>query len=410
MKNFEAKLDEYARLTVHNGANVAPGQYVLINCPIVAAEFGKKVMREAYRAGAVEVIINYRDEESSRIVYENSPVEVFEALPSWKAEMRNLYARKKGAMIHIIAEDPEAFAGISPEKLMANTRACHKAYEEYYKLVDNGDVRWTIVAHPCIGWAKKVFPELSEKAAVDKLWSCIFKTVRIGRGDTVEKWKKHDEVLKRRSERLNAYAFDSLHFKNSLGTDLYVGLVKDHIWIGGTSKTNDGREYFANMPTEEIFCMPHCRNVSGTVYASLPLSYQGRLIKNFHLTFEDGFVTEYGAEEGLEALTSLLETDEGSRRIGEVALIPYRSPISEMHVLFYNTLFDENASCHLALGDCYPENIKGGIGMDREELAKKGGNSSANHVDFMFGTSDMNIDGIKDGESVPVFRNGNFVF
>ncbi len=410
MRNFDKKLNEYARLTVQNGANIAPGQYVLINCPVNASEFGKKVMLEAYRAGAKEVIINYRDEQASRIVYDNSPLEVFERLPEWKAEMRNYYARNNGAMIHIISEDPEAFAGVSPDKLAANTKACHKAYEEYYKCVDNGDVRWTIVAHPCAAWAKKVFPELSESKAVEKLWTSIFNTVRIGRGDTVKKWQSHDRVLKCRCDKLNKYAFDALHFSNSLGTDITVGLVKDHIWVGGTSKTNDGRAYFANMPTEEIFSMPNAYGVNGTVYASLPLSYHGRLIENFYFTFKDGEVTDFGASSGKDVLKGLLETDEGSRRIGEIALIPYLSPISQTGILFYNTLFDENASCHMALGDCYPENIKDGIGMDREQLLKKGGNSSANHVDFMFGTSDMNIDGIKGNEKIPVFRNGNFVF
>ncbi len=410
MNNFENKLNEYARLTVYNGANVAPGQYVVINCPINAADFGKMIMKEAYKAGALEVILNYTDKEASKIVYENSPLSVFETVPEWRAEQRNYYARRGAAMIHIIADDPEAFAGIDPQKLLASTRSSHKAYEEYYKCVDRGDVRWTIVAHPCVKWAKKIFPELSDSQAVEKLWSAIFKTVRIGRGDTVKKWQHHDRVLKRRGNRLNKYNFDALHFTNSLGTDLTVGLIKDHIWLGGTSKTNDGRAYFANMPTEEIFTMPDANRVNGTVYASLPLSYQGRLIDKFSLTFKDGAVTDFDAEIGKEALAGLLDTDEGSRRLGEVALIPHDSPISNLGILFYNTLFDENASCHLALGDCYPETVKNGIGMDRKELLKKGGNESANHVDFMFGTADMNIDGIKNGEAVPVFRNGNFVF
>ncbi len=410
MNNFDKKLNEYARLAVHNGVNVAENQYVVINCPINAASFGKMIMKEAYEAGALEVIINYTDQEASKIVYENSPLSVFESIPDWRAEQRNYYARLGAAMIHIISDDPEAFAGVSSDKLLASTRAAHKAYEEYYKCVDRGDVRWTIVAYPCAKWAKKIFPDISESAAVEKLWSAIFKTVRIGRGDTVKKWQSHDRVLKRRGNKLNKYKFDALHFTNSLGTDLTVGLVKGHIWLGGTSKTNDGRAYFANMPTEEIFTMPDAYRVDGTVYSAMPLSYRGRLIDKFSLTFKDGAVIDHDAQTGKEALTALLDTDEGSRRLGEVALIPYDSPISNLGILFYNTLFDENASCHLALGDCYPETVKNGIKKSREELLKIGGNKSANHVDFMFGTSDMNIDGIKDGVVTPIFRNGNFVF
>ncbi len=410
MNNFEKKLNEYARLAVHNGVNVAENQYVVISCPINAAAFGKMVMKEAYAAGALEVIINYSDAESSKIVYENSPMSVFESIPDWKAEQRNYYARKGAAMIHIISEDPEAFAGVDPQKLLASTRAAHKAYEEYYKCVDKGDVRWTIVAYPCTKWAKKIFPDCTDSQAVEKLWNAIFKTVRIGRGDTVKKWQSHDRVLKRRGNKLNKYKFDALHFTNSLGTDLTVGMVKGHIWLGGTSKSNDGRAYFANMPTEEIFSMPDAFNVNGVVYSSLPLSYQGRLIDKFKLIFKDGAVVDFDAEVGKDALAGLLDTDEGSRRLGEVALIPYDSPISNLGILFYNTLFDENASCHLALGDSYPETIKNGINMDRKELLKKGGNESANHVDFMFGTADMSVDGIKNGEKTPIFRNGNFVF
>lgn len=403
-------LKEYARLTAQKGVNVTPGKYVFINCALCAADFGKMVMKECFELGAKDVIINYIDQAANRIRYENADVEMFKEYPEWKAEQRNYYAREGCVCIHIIADDPEAYAGVDGAKLMADKLAAKKAYKPFYDIMDKGGIRWTIVAYPSQVWADKVFPNDRGAKSVDKLWAAIFKAVRIGRGDTAEKWKKHDRALKRRAKKLNDENFEYLRYKNSLGTDFKVGLAEGHIWKGGSEKCADGVDYFPNMPTEEIFTMPDRRKADGKVYSALPLSYQGELIDEFWLDFKDGKVVDCGAKSGLHALKRLLDTDEGSKSLGEVALIPYDSPISNLGVLFYETLFDENASCHLALGECYPDTMKGGETLGEDELFEKGGNKSANHVDFMIGTADLEIIGIKyDGSEVKVFENGGFV-
>ncbi len=251
---------------------------------------------------------------------------------------------------------------------------------------------------------------MSEEDAVNALWQAILFSVRVREdNDPVKEWEQHDKELLEHCDVLNSHQFKALHFENSKGTDLTVGLVKNHIWVGGGCSTPEGVFFNPNMPTEECFCMPDRNNVNGKVYASKPLNYAGKLVEDFWFEFKDGKVVDYGASNGREALTQLLDTDEGARHLGEVALISYDSPISNLNILFYNTLFDENASCHLALGRCYPENVAGGIEMSDEELLEVGGNNSMEHVDFMFGTSDMTVTGIKeDGSEVTVFANGNF--
>lgn len=408
---FYEKLREYARLTVRQGVNVTDGIYVIIRCPIIAADFGRMVMEEAFACGAKDVIMQYSDEKAARIRYDNAALAQFETLPAWQAEQLNYYAREGTVSISIIAEDPEAFAGVDGAKLLASAKARRTALKEFYDTIDAGNLRWTIVAYPSTAWARKIFPDVTDTQAVRMLWDAIFKSVRITRGDTVKKWQKHDRTLKHRAAKLNKYAFTALQFKNSIGTDFTLGLPEKHIWFGGSEASNDGCVYFPNMPTEEIFTMPHCMQADGTVVSSMPLSYQGCLIENFSLTFRDGKVIEHHAAVGEDALTRLLDTDEGSRRLGEVALIPYDSPIRAQNILFYNTLFDENASCHLALGKCYPNTVRGGELLSEEELFARGGNNSVNHVDFMIGTPDMSVIGItRDGERIIVFENGNFVF
>lgn len=406
----QEKLREYARLTVRIGANVSEGQYVLLSCPTLAADFGRMVIEEAYAAGARDVIVSYYDEGADRIRLMNADIAEFETVPEWRAESRNYYARNGGCSIVILAEDPDILTGVPHEKLIAKAKSADKAFREFYKMLDSGEMRWTLVAYPFGKWAKKVFPDATEGEAVKKLWSAVFKTVRIGRGDIVKEWEKQDKLLKGRCEKLNRAAFHSLKFENSLGTSLEVGLAKGHIWLGGSDYCSaDGRAFFANLPTEECFTMPDKTKVNGTVFSAMPLSHDGQLIDKFSLTFRDGKVVSHTARTGYDALTAVLDTDEGSRRLGEVALIPYSSPISQMKLLFYNTLFDENAACHLALGSCYPNTVAGGEKLSDDELDKIGGNQSANHVDFMFGTSDMNITGLKDGAETKVFESGEFV-
>ena len=265
----------------------------------------------------------------------------------------------------------------------------------------------------CYSLSKKVFPELSDDKAMNALWRAILKTSRVKLNKTVLNWQKHDEELLHHTKKLNEYNFKTLHFKNSLGTDLRVGLIKDHIWSGGKEYASGKYKvaFNANIPTEEVFTMPDRYHIDGTVYSTKPLSYSGKLIPSFCLTFKDGKVIDYDAKENKDVLKSILDTDKGSKSLGEVALISYDSPISKSNILFYDTLFDENASCHLALGACYPTTVKDGDKLSSEELYKLGGNDSLNHVDFMFGSRDMSILGEKyDGEIVEVFKNGNFVF
>ncbi|MFA6948396.1 MAG: aminopeptidase, partial [Eubacteriales bacterium] len=280
---MKAKLEQYAALTVRRGVNVAEGQTVCVSCPVGAAEFGRMVADAAYDAGAREVVMLWNDEKSSRMKYMRSPLEVFESVPEWAEMQRNGYARGGAAMIHIISEDPDALAGVDGAKLIAATRAGHAAYKEYYERVDHGEVRWSIVAYPCAEWARRVYPGLSDNAATEMLWRRIFETVRIGRGDPAVKWEKHDRILKGRAKKLNSLNFSALRCENSLGTSITVGLADRHIWKGGSDRSADGRDYFPNMPTEEIFTMPHREHVDGIVYSALPLSERGQLIDKFWL-------------------------------------------------------------------------------------------------------------------------------
>jgi aminopeptidase len=270
---------------------------------------------------------------------------------------------------------------------------------------------WCVASIPTKPWAKKVFPDLSEEEAVEKLWENIFKTVRVDMEYPVAAWDEHKSNLKKSMEFLNNSKFKFLHYKNSLGTDLRIELPKDHIWLGGSDLTPEGVEFIANMPTEEVFTLPKKNGVNGVVWSSMPINRNGNIIDKFSLTFKEGRIVDFSAEEGYDVLKTLVETDEGSRYLGEVALVPYASPISKLGILFYNTLFDENASCHLAIGEAYPVCIKNGENMSKEELKKAEVNDSSVHVDFMIGTKDLEITGIAEsGQEIPVFKDGNFAY
>lgn len=420
----EDRIKEYARLIVRMGINVQPGQEVVIRCPVEHYEFARLLIEESYAAGAAEVIMQWGDNVDARLLYENASDQVLSTVPQWKAESYNYYAKRGAGFLSISGNDPESFKGVDPKKMQLRSVAMDKAVEDYNKLLMASLVPWTVAAVPQKQWAKKVFPGCSEEEAMQRLWEKILQAVRIGgpddeqgdgqdtesTQDPVQAWRGHDAFLKEKCRMLNDYAFTKLHYKNSLGTDFTVGLVKNHIWEGGSETAGTGVVFEANMPTEEIFTMPDKNVAEGTLVGALPLSFRGSLIKNFTLTFHQGRVVDYTAEEGLESLKTLLESDEGSRRLGEVALVPYSSPISRMKTLFYNTLFDENASCHFALGECYPTTVKDGAKMSEEELSAIGGNSSMNHVDFMVGTEDLTITGIKEnGEEVVLFNKGDWV-
>ncbi len=407
----EEILDKYAKLAVEVGLNIKDNQPVVITASLDSAKFARLCAQAAYDQGAKYVHMLWHDDEMTKINFINADISNFESVPQYKVDQYDYYIEENVARLNIIDDVPGFFAGVDSSKLAANAKASGNALKRYrdYSMGNHG--QWTIVAVPSVGWANLVFPNDSDKDAVSKLWDAILHAVRVSDdNDPVLEWQKHNENLSSHNEILNSHNFESLHFTNSLGTDLIVGLADEHRWAGGAEVAGNGQVFNPNMPTEENFTMPHKNRVDGVVYSTKPLDYQGVLIDDFSLTFKDGKVVEASAKVNEDKLVDLLDNDEGSRYLGEVALLPHNSPIQNSNILFYNTLFDENASCHLALGAAYPMNIKGGVAMSEEELKKRGFNSSLVHVDFMFGSADMNIDGIKeDGSKVAVFREGNFV-
>lgn len=407
----EKVLNEFAKLAVQIGTNIQKGQPLYIRGPIEAYEFIRKCVRVAYEAGASEVLVDYSDNVRTRMNYEYVETDLLKEVPEWSV-MKTKYGIERGiAQLSIVSPDPDMLEGIDPNKIKEVQMAGMQAMRPFMYYTMNNVGQWSIVAYPNTVWAKKVFPELNEEEALAKLWDAILYASRVNEdGDVVDAWNKHNAEVQAHSKKMNDLNFKSLHFKNGLGTDLVVGLVENHVWEGGCDKASNGAIFNPNIPTEEVFTMPDRFNINGTVVSTKPLSYGGKLIDGFSLTFKDGKVVAYSAKENEETLKNMLETDDGAVSLGEVALISHDSPISNLNILFYNTLFDENASCHLALGRCYPSNIKGGTEMSEEELMAKGGNQSMIHVDFMFGSADMSVVGTThDGKEVVVFENGNFV-
>jgi aminopeptidase len=404
-------LEEYATLIVKTGINIQKGQTLVINSPIEGASFTRLIAQTAYQAGARDVVISWKDELFSKIRFINAPEEVFDEFPTWQKELYLSYVHQGAAFLSISASDPELMKDVNPERMVKAQKASTTSLKEYRERLMSNKNTWCVVSIPTSSWAKKVFPDLSEAEAVERLWEEIFKAVRVDTDDAVTAWEQHKAKLKTSMDFLNSNEFKSLHFKNSLGTDLIVELPENHIWLGGSEYTPDGIEFIANMPTEEVFTLPKKTGVNGTVVSSLPLNYNGNLIEQFSLTFKAGKIVDFNAKKGYEILKNLIETDEGSHYLGEVALVPYDSPISRTKTLFFNTLFDENASCHLAIGKAYPVCIKDGENLEKEQLEKLEVNDSLVHEDFMIGTEDLEIIGItSEGKEIPVFKAGNFAF
>ena len=408
----EKMYDKLAELLVKKGANVQKGQPVVINASVRDAAFIEKVVRYAYEAGAKYVSVEWNDSKISKMAYEYQSKETLAEIPQWMYDKRKYQQDGGACYISVASGKPGEMADVDGDKIRTANMAFYSKMADLMTYTMNNEGQWTIAGVPSVEWAKVVFPDLPDDEAFEKLGDAIFAVTRVTEdNDPIADWNEHDKELIEHAKKLNEYNFEKLHFTSELGTDLYVGLVKKHIWVGGGCTTPKGVYFDPNMPTEEIFCMPLKTGTNGIVYASKPLSYNGKVIKDFWLRFENGKVTDYDAKEEKEALKTLLDFDEGSRYLGEVALVPYDSPVSASGILFFNTLYDENAACHLALGRPYPENIEGGVDMSKEELAAHGANDSMQHNDFMFGTKEMDIDGIKeDGTVVPVFRKGNFVF
>ena len=400
-----------AELAVRVGINVRENENVLVNASIDCAEIARLVVEEAYKAGAKQVIVKYRDELISRLHFLNQSDETLCEIPEYLVLENKYYCDNKFARISIVSPKAGIMDDVDPMKVQRQSIEANKKLSFAQEFVMGNNVPWTIIAAANPIWAKKVFPELEENEAVEKLWDAIYDASRVTMdNDCKADWDVHIKNLEKYFVKLNEYNFKSLLFKNSIGTDLEVGLVKNHLWAGGAEFTLDNHLYAPNIPTEEVFTMPDKYNVNGRVYSTKPLDFQGKLITDFYLDFKDGKVVNYDAKENKESLKALIEFDEGSCYLGEVALISHNTPISMSNILFYNTLFDENASCHLALGRAYPMNIKGGLEMSREELAKNNANLSMTHNDFMFGSADMSVKGVTyEGDIIDIFVNANFV-
>lgn len=408
MASLQDNLKKYAKLAIQTGVNIQKGQPLIINCPIEGGEFAHLLVEEAYNAGAEDVRVEWTDEVLTRMKFEREPMRILENFPEWKVQMLNSHVEKGGAVLSVYAPNPDLLKGVDPKRVAAANKASGQALKKYRSYMMNDRVQWSIVSIPTEKWAKKIFPDLAVEEAMDKLWEQIFRITRVDKDDPIEAWKEHNERLRKAREILNEKQYKKLVYK-APGTDLEIELPENHIWSGGSSLSEKGAEFNPNMPTEEVFTAPHKDGVNGTVVNTKPLNYNGNLIDKFSLTFKDGKVVDFTAEEGYETLKHLLDTDEGSRRLGEVALVPHNSPISQSGLIFFNTLYDENASCHLALGEAYPTNVEGGPEMSEEELKEKGINVSINHEDFMMGSAELDIDGVtKDGKTEPIMRNGNW--
>ena len=409
---MDARLKEFAKLLVDVGLNVQPGQTPRISASVEAAPLARLCVEACYDRGAREVIMDWGDDFVAQQRYLRAGEAVFSEYPSYAKAKLDWLLEKKAPNLSIASGDPELFKDVDPARMQAARRAAGEPSRPYYDAMTANRFQWCVGSYPTLPWAKKVFPDLPDDEALAALWDAVYSVCRVnGDGKAVERWQAHIEATARRAQALNEYNFKSLHYTNSLGTDLTIELPENHVWAGGADRTPDGVAFVANIPTEEIFTAPRKDGVNGRVYAAMPLSLNGSMVEDFWLEFKDGRIVDLHAEKGEEHLRRSVELDEGSHYLGEVALVPYDSPIRNTGILFYETLFDENASCHLAFGSAYPGSVKGGDDMSEEEQKAAGLNQSINHVDFMVGTKDLSIVGVThDGREVPVFVDGNFVF
>ncbi|HFQ6606881.1 TPA: aminopeptidase [Staphylococcus aureus] len=411
LTNYKEKLQQYAELLVKVGMNVQPKQPVFIRSSVETLELTHLIVEEAYHCGASDVRVVYSDPTLKRLKFENESVEHFanHEIKSYDVEARMDYVKRGAANLALISEDPDLMDGIDSQKLQAFQQQNARAFKGYMESVQKNQFPWVVAAFPSKAWAKRVYPELSVEEAYIKFIDEVFDIVRIDGNDPVENWRQHIANLSVYAQKLQQKNYHALHYVSE-GTDLTVGLAKNHIWEDATSYVNGKEQAFiANIPTEEVFTAPDRNRVDGYVTNKLPLSYNGTIIDQFKLMFKDGEIIDFSAVKGEAVLKDLINTDEGSRRLGEVALVPDDSPISNRNTIFYNTLFDENAACHLAIGSAYAFNIQGGTEMTVEEKIASGLNDSNVHVDFMIGSSDLTIYGIfEDGSKELVFENGNW--
>lgn len=402
-------LKSYAELSLKVGVNLQEEQLLVVQAPLETYPFVHQVVQTAYRMGARYVHVEWSDEEIQRIRLKESAEQNLGVyhIP-WRARGYEEMAREHAALLNIYAPKPDLLKDVEPYRVAMATKAASAAMQGFQEYVRAGRISWSIVAMPSREWAQKVFPALETQEAMERLWSEIQRAIRLTEPDPVAAWEKHIAGLKQKLRILNDLNLAQLHY-TAPGTDLRVALPEGHEWHGASMINERGLSFVPNIPTEEVFTLPHRTGINGVVRSTKPLNYNGTLIENFSFTFQEGRIVHFQAEKGEATLRELLDTDEGSRYLGEIALVPHQSPISQSNLIFYNTLFDENASCHLAIGSAYPFCLKGGTGMSKEELKEKGANDSLTHVDFMIGSAALNIDGYtRDGRCIPIFRQGNW--
>lgn len=404
-------LKKYVDLALEIGINLQKEQTLVIMSPVETAPFTRMLVEKAYNLGAKEVVVHWNDDFCKKMKFINGDMEIFETMPQWEIDSLMFYAEKGAAFLSIAANDPELLKGIDSEKIAKAQKARNVGLKAYYEKVMTNVIQWNIISVPTKAWAEKVFPNVSGEEAVELLWEAIIHSVKADTENPVETWHKHLSTLKEKMDYLNKKQFKKFIMKNSIGTDLTVQLPNRHLWASGKDTTKSGIDFVANIPTEEVFSMPYKYGVDGTVVSSKPLNYGGTLIEDFSLTFKDGQIVDFTARTGAEALKNLINTDAGSKYLGEIALVPYDSPISNSNILFYNTLFDENASCHLAIGQAYPSCIEEGDTLNKAQMEEVGMNDSYVHVDFMFGTKDLSIIGVDAfGNEEHIFIDGNWAF
>ncbi|MNH82961.1 Aminopeptidase 2 [compost metagenome] len=408
MSDFQEKLHKYAELAVKVGVNVQPGQTLVVNSTLDGAELVRLIVQKAYEAGARSVKVNWSDDTVTRLRYQLAAEDSFLDEPKWYAGELLELVENGAAILHVISSDPDLLKGVSSERLTNHQKTYGKAMSKFRQYQQADKFSWSIVAVPSEAWAAKVFPDVPADQQVGKLWEAIFRTVRVDQPDTITAWEEHIANLTQKSDYLNNKNFKKLHYI-APGTDLTIELPEGHLWVAADSVNEQGHTFLANLPTEEVFTAPLRTGVNGTVSSTKPLSHSGNIIDEFTITFEQGRIVDVKAKQGEETLKQLVELDEGSHYLGEVALVPHGSPISQSNILFYNTLFDENASNHLAIGSAYAFNLKDGKGLSQEQLLERGLNTSITHVDFMVGSGEMDIFGITgDGEKIQLFNKGNW--
>lgn len=408
-RTFEQKLDKLAEVAVRVGLGLQPGQELVMTASLDALALARRITEQAYRAGAALVTTLYSDDEATLMRYRHAPDASFDKAAGWLYDGMGTAFKSGAARLAVAGANPSLLSNKDPGKVGRANRAVSLAYRPALELITRHEINWTIVASATPAWAAAMFPGEPADLAIAKLWDAIFRTTRIDVADPVDAWKKHDASLQARAAHLNAKRYAALQYRGP-GTDFRLGLADDHLWLGGGTTAGNGNYCIPNMPTEEVFTTPHKQRAEGTVTATKPLSHQGTMIEGIQVRFEHGRIVEAKATRGQEVLERLIDTDEGARQLGEVALVPHSSPIAASGLLFYNTLFDENAASHIALGQAYSSCLIDGDKLSPEELAAKGANDSLIHVDWMIGSGQLDIDGVTAaGTAEPLMRKGEWV-